>query len=319
MRFTYLLRVCVGVAILALIVSRFDLNRVLSVFKQADTYAILLGIFIFFLAVFVDIARLKAVVQDLFSWKDCGRMSFVGYFFENFLPTQAASDVYKIYVLREKVKIAKAITLIMIIKLVGLGLLVLAGLVYFAVFYRTVMAYFEVSDVGLALNRSLAWLNGWEAAVPAVALLVLAVVFRHRWRAWPWREFWQQVVTTWASLGGRGFALLTCAGVLYHGLRIVGLQCFLFSLGTTVGWLDLMFVVSVVAVVSMLPITIGALGVREGAIVALLSIYGVAAPLALSAAILLRLLTWLQGIVGGVLFIAARSSRPAGRSDTRPS
>jgi uncharacterized membrane protein YbhN (UPF0104 family) len=60
---------------------------------------------------------------------------------------------------------------------------------------------------------------------------------------------------------------------------------------------------------SLVPITIGALGVREGVFAYSLSLYGVPAAVGLAVAMLNRVVNVLFGIVGGLLFATERDPR----------
>jgi uncharacterized protein (TIRG00374 family) len=99
-----------------------------------------------------------------------------------------------------------------------------------------------------------------------------------------------------------------------HLLGIIIFNCFALSLGITLLLFQIGWIRSVVAVLSMLPISISGLGVREGSLIVLLEPLGVPA----HDAIALSLLFFAQGVVSGVmggLFELKNSFRPPGTAE----
>lgn len=91
------------------------------------------------------------------------------------------------------------------------------------------------------------------------------------------------------------------------GALVVGLMAR--TVGVELGPVVWFSVVPLVALVTVLPVSIGGFGVRENAMQALLAQYGVSADKGFAVALLWSLSTVVMGLLGGLLFVADR--RPA--------
>lgn len=97
---------------------------------------------------------------------------------------------------------------------------------------------------------------------------------------------------------GLGLALgvgwhLTISAVMVLCLRSAG--------GDAIPWLDLIWVFPVVSVVTAVQVTVGGAGIREGASILLLGLYGIPPADALAAGILTSAVYFLWAIAGGIL------------------
>ena len=109
-------------------------------------------------------------------------------------------------------------------------------------------------------------------------------------------------------------AVLELATLRYRGLAILGLAvlaqlfmvttnyCYSVALGLELSFLDLGLVVPLITVASLIPLSLGGLGVKEGAFVLVLSGLGVAEEGALTLALLNRLVFTAMALLGGMVF-----------------
>jgi uncharacterized protein (TIRG00374 family) len=66
--------------------------------------------------------------------------------------------------------------------------------------------------------------------------------------------------------------------------------------------------------IEIIPLTPGSLGIREGAYVFFLGYLAIAEPTALSIGLLIRLITWTQAIIGGMILMQRGLSRPSAKT-----
>lgn len=198
-----------------------------------------------------------------------------------------------------------------------------------------------VGETNAALRA--ASLFGLLVLAAAVALLVLALVrpgtahllgraaegaagrvarLRHRRPPTGWAERAEAFRTDSEHLLRRRWVYLTLAALGSHGLLfVVLLTCvrFVGGLSADVSWPHILAVFAVTRLITLVPITPGALGVAELSYVAGLVAVGVPGPAAAGAVLLFRALTWLLAIpVGGVCLVLWRRGvdRRLGRQDT---
>jgi len=75
-------------------------------------------------------------------------------------------------------------------------------------------------------------------------------------------------------------------------------------------YLAFISVVALIVTLEIIPLTPGALGLREGAYVFFLGFLGVPEPIALTIGLLGRLLSWTQALMGGGILLQRIFSRP---------
>ena len=80
----------------------------------------------------------------------------------------------------------------------------------------------------------------------------------------------------------------------------------IFDLGGEIGFFQLLLVMLLVFIAGFLPISIGSLGVREGAIVVGLGWFGVSTPIAVSAALVSRALMYVVAASAGAWWAVNR-------------
>ena len=108
----------------------------------------------------------------------------------------------------------------------------------------------------------------------------------------------------------RDGALLFRASTLSVLIRIVwGLGCYVvaWAMGLPIGLLTLFAFISLVDLVRLMPISVGGLGVREWAVIALFATLGITREQALTFSILAFAPIYLNAIVGGLLYISNAS------------
>ena len=99
-----LLRVFISVAliIILLYIMRDKYDQILAVLKNTSLPVFLLAVLAFVLAVTLASFRLKLIInaQDMkIRFREAVSLTFIGYFFNNFLPTAIGGDVVKAYYL----------------------------------------------------------------------------------------------------------------------------------------------------------------------------------------------------------------------------
>jgi glycosyltransferase 2 family protein len=101
----------------------------------------------------------------------------------------------------------------------------------------------------------------------------------------------------------RRAAGLTCLSVFAIWCNALNIFLLVRSLGVPVGLLDTMVLAPLVILVLVLPISIGGWGLREGAMVGLLGIIGIAPAISLSVSILTGLLSTAVSLPGALVWL----------------
>lgn len=101
-----------------------------------------------------------------------------------------------------------------------------------------------------------------------------------------------------------GFVVSTIGNIL----TIIALYFVVLSLGLQIGILTLLIVFPLVSVISMIPISLGGIGIRESAFVFLLSDYSVSTINAVAISVLYFSSIVFLGIIGGIIFSLSKYS-----------
>lgn len=106
--------------------------------------------------------------------------------------------------------------------------------------------------------------------------------------------------------------------VLFHVLTGINLYVACLALNYQPHFLEMLIVTPFILLLSVLPITINGIGLWEGSFVLFFSLLGIAKPLALSVALLLRLKTLFVSAFGGLFYLQEKGERPAEQPTERP-
>ena len=244
------------------------------------------------------------------------KVTVVSVFFSLFLPTGSGGDIVRgIYLARGNIEPRATVTSIVFERFVGLFTLLAiaapsAGILAFWYpkyrgFALTIFALVGCTALGLlVLNRLSGWLTPLGTGGRPLGRFIDNI-----------RLGLQEMIEL-----ARQCTLITQVVVLTLLFQAVGIYS-VYLLGLSLqADLDLVFYVVLVPIVwlaMMLPISIGGLGVREGAFVLLFSQVGMSGELALALSLLVLALTVAQSLLGGIVFLLDRTGSAPDRVVSR--
>jgi glycosyltransferase 2 family protein len=122
-------------------------------------------------------------------------------------------------------------------------------------------------------------------------------------------SIWRRAATLYGTFHGymahKGALVAAFAGSLvFQGLRVLGVVALGVSLGLDLGLAAYLVYVPLIIMLTMLPISVGGFGVREGAFIYFFVGAGVPAESALALSILLYLVSLLSVLPGGVVYLS---------------
>jgi uncharacterized protein (TIRG00374 family) len=307
------LKTLVSVGLLTLILTRVDLSKVLTGMHYLSVPFIAFALAFYACCQWLSCLRWQVVFRA--TGHDVGvaallRSYFAGMFLNVFLPGALGGDVYRVYrTARQSGDAEAAFVSVFLERFTGLGALALLALLGLPVSFGVLGSW----DIQLVFLACLA------ALVSGVLLIASRTLLG-------WAEPWLR----WLRLGG----LVGRLARVQHLLRVfarhrralgqsvgisVGLQLAIVTyhyliarqLHIEVSYLEMLVFIPIVAIVSLLPISLGGLGVKEGLWVYLFSRSGFTAEQALLLSVTLTALSWLLSLPGGgVLLLDAAQGRP---------
>ena len=106
-KFTNILKVLITVALIILLIKRVNLKESLMIFLQIEPFFLFLGAFFYLSILLIATYRRQCLLKIQNIYSPLGkliRLTFIGHFFNHFLPTTIGGDVVKGYLLARETK-----------------------------------------------------------------------------------------------------------------------------------------------------------------------------------------------------------------------
>jgi len=292
--------VSLGLLLVLIWIMRKDARGILGILKGSNKALILLVVFINMLLTIVVAYRLKLLLSGqkiLLSIKDVVHLTFIGYFFNSFLPTAIGGDIAKAYYISKKTdnKVASyaAVLADRILGLAATLLIALAGLLF----------------IGKSLdNKFIVWM------VPVVFLLtitIIAILLKKNntpakassGKSGMFYAIKEKLLKLYAAINlyRDNLALLVkgmALSLVLQAMSIVSVYLLILCIGSDMPIFRLFLIIPLVWAVSMLP-SLNGLGVREGAFVYFLKGY-IGPEKAFTISLLWLGLIMLYSVIGGL-------------------
>ncbi len=312
------LRLLVSAVLLAFVISRVDRRQLGPILSSIDLRLLVLAQMANFVMLGLNTLRwwilLRAQGTRISFWL-AGYYYFFGAFFNSFMPTSVGGDLVRVVAASEHTG-RKSVTLasVFVERLLGFFTLVPVSLIGIALTFREfrsprllwvmeLLALAVFVAMGVVLNER-------------VARGILRL-FRPVFSLIPRLELESRLGSVYEAVRLYG----TKHGVLVVGFLISMVSravwifgCYLVAVGlgmASVTMARLYTVIPLVELARMAPISLGGLGVREGTFAGLMSQYGVASTPAILLSFLFYLLSLVNGLVGGALYLVRTLVRKA--------
>ncbi|MGE0201799.1 MAG: lysylphosphatidylglycerol synthase transmembrane domain-containing protein [Candidatus Melainabacteria bacterium] len=293
----FFFKAVLSIGLLAFIMMQTDLRRMGDVLRHANGGLVVLSFAAYMLAHLLCVLRWQALLQTLshrVPLGDCFRYYMTGHYMSMFLPGVIGGDVLRLFYLQRHHGIRKRVGFLSMMMERGFGLFTLLALMVLALSAPDA-AHLPDSIapllVGMTVSGGLIWLL---LTIIPVRLPIIPAAFRD-WLGMIHRSLRQPGI-----LAAVGYSLLVnLLLVLIHMLLARAL-----SLDVSPAYLTLTF--GLTGIVSILPVSINGLGLREGGYQLLLGLAGISAANSLSFALLWLLLAMASTLPGGYFFMQTR-------------
>ena len=231
------------------------------------------------------------------------RLYYVGMFFSNFLPTEMGGDfIRSYYVGKRSRRQLESFAAVVMERLTGLFAVVVYGIAGVFLNWRLAM---EVKAIQLMLVSL------------ATIIFGIGIFSNRRLGKWIKRKLDYQLFRSFLgklqslheafylyrkNLGV--FALAMVVSMIFQLYVICYTFCLMKCLKIIgVSFVELLLIVPAITIISILPVTINSIGLREGAFVFLFSHLGVSVSESLALALMFRLGMFIPSLVGGIIYI----------------
>ncbi len=310
-KISLILRIVVSIGLITyLVLTQFkDLRGAIDTLKSASIYLLLLSLSTHVFGIWITAVRWNTLLRTQGIRLSMGYITssvLIGFFFNNFLPTSIGGDVFRTYDISRKAKIPMGTS---------------ASIIIVERFTGIVSA---ATYAIIALVLGFTAIGGQSIIIPIIIFFVLSLIIgamilnprlfgaKKIGRFMDKYSFLKKiknklknVIDTFQSF--RKFKWALTKAFIYSFLLqfAVILNYYLASkaLGIELGLTAFIFIVPIVALIAMLPISIGGIGLRENSLVFIMTALGAArSPSALTSLILFAMLI-LIGIIGGLVYV----------------
>ena len=306
-KLSILLRVLVSVGFLTFIAwnMRGQFPQIVSTLKSTNVLIFVTAVLIF---MSVNISLMALRLYLLFSgeglkvdfWK-AFQLTYVGFFFNNFMPTAVGGDIIKAYyVQRQTGQSQKAFIAVFMDRFIGLFSFVGIAVIALVLAWDKIDPLIGKIIIGLAILSAVGFFFTLNAKVAEFLMKIFSKI-----KLWNLGKHISKIYMAIHDYKNKKTVIL---GVV---LVSIAAQCIYFtviylmtkSLSLSVPLVMIFLIMPIVCVVSLLP-SLGGLGLREGAIVVLFSpIVGKDA--AFSISILLLAMLFTLSIIGAIIYMSA--------------
>jgi glycosyltransferase 2 family protein len=302
------LRLAISITLIIILIKTQlkDLDLAVETLKSASKSLLLLAFFTHLVGIWITAERWRILLRTQNIGLGIGTLSvtvLIGFFFSNFLPTTIGGDFYRIYdsSKRAGTTVEKAASVILVERLSG---------VVSAATYAIIALFLGFTAIGeqsviipIVIFFAISIIVGFFIINPSV-LRLNRLVDRVRFLQ-KIRERLKNIYDTLKTF--KKFKLVLLLALFYSfALQFMVILNYYFaarSLGIGLGLVVYIFIVPVVAVIAMLPISIGGIGLRENSLVFILVAMGVINEKAALFSLIIFAMWIALGALGGIAYI----------------
>jgi len=300
----FYLRMIISFGLIGYVFYKAGLQQLWEALKQTQLSYLALSIVVTPVLIFISAWKWQVILKALkirASIARCFWLYVVGYFFNTILPTNVGGDVVRAYALGKSTgKRAEAFSSVFVERFTGLSVLLLMAIVAFL----------------LALRQL--W-NQWLNMALVICLLgylgILVVLLNRRVLGWflnhlrlksvqsvliKLQKFQQATLSLKQERGAFVFAMIM--SFLFYFFAVLNVYLSALAFRANISFVDALIITPIVMIITMIPLSIGGIGLAEGAYFFAFARMGAGGAVGLSVALLLRAKALLAGIVGGLYY-----------------
>ncbi len=304
------LRIAIGLGLILFLLWRLDINNIFAQISTVELRFLLYGLISYFLFIIVSAWRW----QVLLDFKNYGIVFgktlivyFIATFFNNFLPTTIGGDVMRV-LYSMKGRRADALAVVLVDRILGfVGLFIFA---LFAVLYLLIIKnqteFLPIMIVGLIVVLFITYIFFSERVFSKLSPTVQKLrLFRLGERL----NLMHEAATDFGGAWGP-IAICIIHSIVIQAFLALGPFFVMRGMGYyEISLLPFFLYIPIINVVSMIPVSFNALGVREYFYIVLFSRVGLSDVTSVSISLVSFFLYFLLSMIGGVFFIVYKKDK----------
>jgi len=299
------IRYVIGIFLITFLVIKVDISNALELLRLENWRETLVGVLslLFSLSVLQG-ARVHYILGKYTStFRNTLNFILVSSFLGTFVPGSVGPDIIRVIYFKKcsGSDWKRSIYFMSIDRLAGFFFLFVV-----AVFGGVIMFFIDPEKANSFPPELLAKAGGIIVGVMLLIIIVLAVSYRIFVKKGT--ALYNQIVEVKLASLFKFLSVLMALIVLFHAFRSISVSCLLSALDVNVRLYQVLFCLALTEFISALPISVSALGVREGMLAFSLSLFSVPLEVGLSVAIVFRLFSMITVLWGGLTYLFNKKS-----------
>lgn len=296
----FFLKLAVGVSLIAYLLSRMEVADIVAAVRGYNVQIWLAGLALTLSSMLVAGLRWKMLIPQVGYFR-LVRYSFIGQFYSLVLPGQIAGEAVKAWrISRGSSDAPGLVASVFIDRIIGLIALLLVAIIGIVLARDELSRRFLLAAIGLIMALS----AGLFILRLPLAQTLLSGAISHVGSHYPkLRSFGDRLLllsTAWVNCTRHPWRMICnmFLGILFQLIGVATFALLASGVGIDIAWVHWMWLVGVTAIVTLLPLSVGGLGIREGALVVLLAQFNVAGEQAIALSLAIFSLTLAVALIG---------------------
>ncbi|MGC9045575.1 MAG: lysylphosphatidylglycerol synthase transmembrane domain-containing protein [Thermodesulfovibrio sp.] len=240
----FFIRFAVTVLLILYLFKKIDITHVLNTLFLINPLIFLSASFLYILSSYISTLRWKIFLpQQHLKISELFSLYLIGSFFNNVLPGIIGGDLIKIFMIKEKAGLKKALASVFMERYTGLFALLLIGFAFFCLFYKNLPQHRLMWSVPLSFLSFI------------LASLFLLLLGKIKF----FKEFHDYVL----SFTRKQILQAIFYSFLVQFTIIVSVYVIFLGIDISVSFIEVCIFLPIIILISMLPISVSGIGVRE--------------------------------------------------------
>lgn len=300
----FYLRICVSIFLLFFVLRRVGLMELWATFREADLKYVILSLIISPVLIFISSWKWYVILRAQKIRVSLLRLFWlytVGFFFNTVLPTNVGGDVVRAYALGKSTgKNTEAFSSVFLERFTGVSVLLFMAILAF------IMAIRDLWDIWLSILL-IVCLIGYFSLLIIILNPTIFQWIKKKMRIGfivhvltKLQKFQNAILAFRKKTTVLSFALAN--SFLFYFVAVMNVYVSALAFHAKITILDAFIITPIVLVITMIPISLGGIGLSEGAYYFIFSKLGLPGAIGLSAALLIRAKALLVGLIGGLYY-----------------
>ncbi len=300
-----LIKTIVSICLLALVFTHIDFNQAWNQCKNLSLPFIIFALLYYTGCQWLSCVRWQVVLNSSGHSAPMGSLLssyFAGMFLNIFLPGALGGDVYRVYRVAKQTKDSEvALVSVFLERFTGLAALSALALIGLPPAFKLIGRW----DIIVLFLACVASLVGAVLLISSPKLLIWAEPWLEKFRLGKVAERFAKIQILLRKFAqhrqalalSMGLSLLLQLAIVYYHYLVAQ------QLKIPISYLELLVFIPIIVVVTLLPISLGGLGLKEGLWVYLFSRIGLSAEQALLLSLVITALSWLLSLPGSIILL----------------